>query len=83
MITYEVKYHYYQYNSGLADNGFYTRYTECATELEAKTLAERINVDAKTVDTSEEGDEELRNDLIPWSGFFKWARAYKVTKEIL
>ena len=81
MNRFEVEYHYYQYNSGAADNGYYTETSCCASAEEAIALAARINDAAKKhKEGGADEDRELHNDLIPYSGFFVWARAYSVRR---
>ena len=78
-VTYEVEYRYYQYNSGAADNGKYVRRREFINPEDALDLVKRINASiAKTLDESEE--RELERDLIPWSGYFLGAQAFKVSR---
>lgn len=81
MQTYEVAYRYYQYNSGAADNGEYTRRIEAKSAEDATDLAARINASAANKGPNEEGEYLLKRELIPFDGYFICAGAYRVTRE--
>lgn len=81
-VTYEVEYRYYQFNSGAADNGEYVRRREFASAEDALALARRIEACvAGTLD--EDSRRELEDDLIPWAGYFRYARVFKITRELV
>ena len=82
---FEVEYTYYQYNSGAADNGTRTKIHRCSSDEEAHDLAARIEADAVAhrEGRSDDVDEELRNDLIPWDGYFISASAWRCRREPL
>jgi hypothetical protein len=77
---YQVEYHYYQFNSGLADNGYRTDTKKCRSAEEAVALAGKINA-AAAKQLDEEETQVLADDLIPYAGTFEWAKAYHVVVE--
>jgi len=79
-IFYEIEYTYYQYNSGAADNGRYTKRIRTATPEEAAETARKINLSAAG-QLSDEADHELRSRLIPWDGYFINAVACEVLEK--
>lgn len=43
MTKYKVKYHYYRYNTGLDDNGWFNKEIICKDLPEAEAIYQRIN----------------------------------------
>ena len=80
---FEVEYRYYQFNSGQADNGFYNKIIQFKDEQEAISLASRIEADAllNRKDIHDDVDQELRDEFIPWSGYFTGAKVYRCQRE--
>lgn len=68
--VYIVQYRYYQYNSGQADNGSYWRKIEFDNLEKAKELFLKFKASIDK-SLSEEENDDLVNDYIPYSGFFE------------
>jgi len=80
---YQVKYFYYKYNSGNADNGHYDNKISFNSLSEAKEFINQIKniIDNKKMN-KEEPLTEIEDNLIPDGGFFtKYPELYKVTVE--
>ena len=68
---YEVEYHYYQHNSGMADNGNYTARRSCSTLSEAYAMVRQINDAIKNYEADSEREwTEIEDKLIPYAGHF-------------
>lgn len=73
---YIVQYRYYQYNSGQADNGSYWRKQEFEDLEKAKELYYKIKASIdKTL--SEDENDQLVDDYIPYAGFFEMVKFFK------
>lgn len=86
MKTYEVEYYYYQYNSGLADNGYCVARCKCKSLSVAKKIVTSIKNAIHNRDQNIEPIEstEIKNELIPYAGYFtKPARIFEVTETCL
>jgi hypothetical protein len=77
---YELNYTYYQYNTGMADNGTYNRtktYTDYNQALKYyKAILKEIGNDG---DVGEH--EELENEFLPNAGYFINAKLTKSIRE--
>lgn len=93
-VGFEVEYQYYQHNSGKSDNGTYLRRRQVHTAEAARALAARIEAAAQAHDAAvkptlteeqEEAEQELHDDLIPYSGYFLkgTAKALRVERTLL
>lgn len=87
--TYMLEYTYYQYNSGLSDNGVYSKKIELSYQ-KALELFERIKKDIENTKNNQNIeyddmviDEELRNDLIPYEGYFLKVELFLLKKELI
>lgn len=77
---YIVKYKYYQYNSGMGDNGTYWKKLEFEDIEQAKLLYRKIQASIdKKLDDQE--DYDLINDYLPYNGYFKEVKMYKAIIE--
>jgi hypothetical protein len=71
MKRYEVEYYYYQYNSGMADNGDYTKRILCSNVDEARKIIDNINSAIATRFVKNDIDPiHIESELIPYSGYF-------------
>lgn len=73
---YVIKYEYYQYNSGQADNGHYWRKVELEDLEKAKALYQRFK-DAIEDKLSDSDKKDLVDDYIPYAGYFTDVKIYK------
>jgi hypothetical protein len=90
METYRVEFKLYQYNSGAADNGTFTKGINCSTLEEAKSIKTKIDktyINYEFDDNLLEGDNdaiwvnELIYKLTPCGGFLKSiAEIYLISK---
>lgn len=80
MKTYRVEFKLYQYNSGAADNGTFTKGINCSSLEEAKSIKNKIDKiynNYKFDDNLLEGDDdaiwvnELIYDLTPCGGYLR------------
>jgi hypothetical protein len=91
MKTFEVKYTYYQYNTGRADNGTYTKSVFRNSEFEARQVAADIEWailykeigTANLIDKLETKMKELVEEFLPAPGFFISVQIYEVEKKRL
>lgn len=79
-IIYTIKYKYYQYNSGQADNGTYWNKIELEDIEKAKTLYNKIK-DCIEKKLSDEEVSSLVDDYIPYAGFFQEVKFFKSVEE--
>lgn len=77
---YIVKYTYYQYNSGMGDNGTYSKKIEFEHVEDAKLLYKNIQdcIDKKL---DEQSEHDLINDYLNYDGYFKEVKIYKAIVE--
>jgi hypothetical protein len=82
---YEIEYRYYQYNSGAADNGEYTRALKKTDRQEAIDLARRIceSVGHHQRKEFDKCDEALSQELIPYMGYFLGATVYECQRDAI
>ena len=79
---YELNYRYYKYNSGLADNGSYSKTIAYENYDEAfKVYGEMSLSIAKKFDSDK--DSDLCDCYIPYSGFFEDVKLTKVVRDEL
>lgn len=79
-IIYIIKYQYYQYNSGQADNGHYWRKIELEDIEKAKTLYQKFK-DSIAKKLSEYENKDLVDDYIPYAGYFTDVKLFKSVVE--
>lgn len=77
--AFEVVYHYYQFNSGAADNGNKSVRVEFRTEEDAFDLVRRIEA-AVSGKLDEEDLLDLKGDYIAWDGYFLSAKAFRLER---
>lgn len=79
-ILYIVQYQYYQYNSGMGDNGTYSNKIEFENFQEAKLLYTKIqnSIDKKL---DEQSEYDLVNDYLNYDGYFKQVKMFKAIVE--
>lgn len=71
-MRYELEYTYYQYNSGAADNGTYTKRIKYKTREEAQKAKADIDAAAKAHEEGRHSDADDTEDrFIPYMGYFK------------
>lgn len=77
---YIVKYTYYQYNSGQADNGYYWKKIELEDIEKAQILYQKFK-DSINKKLSEEEEDNLISDYIPYMGYFTEVKLFKQVVE--
>jgi len=92
MITFEVQYAYYQYNSGHADNGIKINSVSFDTLESAKNLKRKIEKgiklhlkDSSTIQPIKSSElkflEEMQLRYMNYSGYFKWVKIWEVQRK--
>ena len=66
---YIIKYQYYQYNSGQADNGNYSKKIELDDSIKAKLIYQKFR-DYLDNKLSDDDKRSLEDDYIPYAGYF-------------
>jgi hypothetical protein len=78
--VYELNYRYYKYNSGMADNGYYSKTIAYESYDEAFKVYEDMSLSiAKKLDSDK--DSDLCDRYIPYGGFFEDVKLTKVVRD--